>query len=86
MNAYRGGKNFCREKLPWEKFCPKFRDSIFPAFLRAGTEFFPANLRIVEFYLHKDSNYRQNSLAGKKRRSIYFPHPSWTGLIFSRAK
>jgi hypothetical protein len=36
---YRGGKNFCREKFPWEIFCPKFRDTIFPAFLRVGTEF-----------------------------------------------
>ncbi len=63
MTGYRGGGgNICREKLQWEKFCPKFRDSIFPAFLRVGTEFFLANLRIVEFYLHKDSNYRQNPL------------------------
>ena len=38
---------------------PKFWDT---AFLRIGTEFFPANLRIVEFNLHKDSNNRQNTI------------------------
>jgi hypothetical protein len=74
---YRGGKNFCREKLLWEKFCPKFRDSIFPASLMIGTEFFPANLRIVEFCLHKESNYRQNPFKNFLRfASVYIFSPS----------
>jgi hypothetical protein len=42
MDGVPGRGNFCREKLLWEKLCPKFQDSIFPAFLRIGTEFFPA--------------------------------------------
>ncbi len=37
---YRGeGGNFCREKFLWEKICPNFLDSIFPAFFRNMTEF-----------------------------------------------
>ena len=49
---YRGGGGDCFwEELPWEKFCPKFGDSIFSAFLRLGTEFFPPFLRKVEFPL-----------------------------------
>ena len=36
-----GGGDSVREKLLWEKFCPKFRDSILPRVLSLGTEFFP---------------------------------------------
>jgi hypothetical protein len=46
-----GGGNSAREKLLWEKFCPKFRDSIFTRVLSLGTEFFPLFLRKVQFYL-----------------------------------
>ncbi len=84
-----GGKNFCQEKVLWRKFCPKFWDSIFPAFLRLGTEFFPANLRIVEFYLHKDSNYRQHSLQKflALRAGLYIlPIPAGQDSNFSQAK
>ncbi len=44
---YREGKNSARENLLWEKFCPKFRDSIFTRILSLGTEFFPLFLRKV---------------------------------------
>ncbi len=61
-------------KTPVGKFSPKFRDSIFAAFLR-----------IVEFYLHKDSNYRQNSLQKfpALRAGLYiFPLPAGRDRIF----
>jgi hypothetical protein len=65
---YRGGG-----ELPWENSVPGF-----------GTVFFPAMLRIVEFYLHKDSNYRQNPF--KNSLFVYFSHPSCVGQNFSYAK
>ncbi len=74
---YWGGKIFCREKLLWEKFCPKFRDSIFPAILR-----------IAEFYQHKDSNYWQNTIKNFRRFApiyIYIFHTQLDRtVIFSK--
>ncbi len=86
LSAYRGGGgNLCREKIRWAKLFPKIRDPIFPAFLRIGTEFCPAILRIVEFYLNKDSNYRQNTIKNfpALRAGVYFfPLPAGRDRIF----
>jgi hypothetical protein len=76
-------------KTPVEKFCPKFRENIFPAFLRIGTGVFPANLRVVEFCLHKDSNYRQNPFKNFRRFApvyIFLHIPAGRDSNFSRAK
>ncbi len=47
-----GGGDFCREKLPWEKFYLKFWDRIFPAFLRIGTDFFPDRVHPPVLWRH----------------------------------
>ncbi len=56
---YRGG-GLLPGNYPEGKILSKIPGQNFSVFLRVRTEFFPANLRIVEFYLHKDSNYMQN--------------------------
>ncbi len=92
MHYWRG--DFCKEKL-LGKILSQISGQNYPAFLRIGaeffpdrifpgqnysrTEFFPANLRIVEFYRHNDSNYGQNSL----QKFIYiFPISAGRDRIF----
>ncbi len=49
----------------------------------SGTEFFPANLRIVEFYQHKASNYRQNPFKNFSalHASLYIYHSQLEGTV-----
>jgi hypothetical protein len=79
-------KNILPGKLPWEKFCPKFRDSIFLVFLRIGAECIPGILRIVGFLGLKSPiiGKTPSKISGASHRSIFNSFPIGWDSTFPR--
>jgi hypothetical protein len=60
---YRGeGRKLLPGKTPVGKILSQISGQYFSGLFKGWDKSFPGKLRIVEFYLHKDSNYRQNFL------------------------
>ncbi len=72
-------------KTPVGKILSQILGQYFSGLFKGWDRIFPANLRIVAFYLHKDSNNRQNSLQKfpALRACLYiFPIPAGRDRIF----
>ncbi len=70
-------------KTPVGTILSQISGQYFSGLFKDRDRFFPAILRIVEFYLRKDSNYGQNR-KGVSRWSIYFPLPAGRDSNFPR--
>ncbi len=80
-----GGGELLPGKTPVGKILSQISGQYFSGLFKGWDTIFPANLRIVEFNLHKDSNYRQNSLQKfpALRADLYiFPIPAGRDRIF----